>query len=230
MSYLAISLLPAFSSLVFDQPTVEIPSDPSLTQWIGDYPFKNTGKKPITITNVRTCCDCTTAKLEKKTYAPGESGKLQIIFKTENKNGIQEKHAVITTDDGAQPQVIFLKGKIETAYDHFSLSAESLRWEKKEARKPKIINVKVMLGSPYRISSMGLSNVPTVSPQALKTQISSQEKSDYFLSKYIPDERGGGEIKIIPPTLDQLFFSVLEIKTNFSNGITSVLKVNLVAL
>jgi len=141
-----------FSALVFENPTVEIPPDPSLKEWIAVYPFKNTGNKPVTITNIRTCCDCTTSKLDKKIFAPGESGKLSLIFKTKDKSGIQEKHAVITTNDGAEPQVIFLKGKIPTLYDYLTVTPQSLRWERGEERKAKMIQIQ--LNSPYRSENL----------------------------------------------------------------------------
>lgn len=42
----------------------------------GTYAFTNVGEQSITITQVRTSCGCTTATLDKTTYAPGESGQI----------------------------------------------------------------------------------------------------------------------------------------------------------
>lgn len=137
-----------FSALVFENPTVEIPPNPSLKEWVADYPFKNTGNKPVTILDVRPCCNCTVPKFEKKTYASGESGKLSLIFKTEGKTGIQEKHAVVITNDGAVPQVIFLKGRIFTLYDYLTLTPSSLRWNKGEEHKAK--SIQIQFKEPYQ--------------------------------------------------------------------------------
>jgi len=44
------------------------------------FAFRNAGDAPVTITGVRTSCGCTAAALEQKTYAPGESGRIDVRF------------------------------------------------------------------------------------------------------------------------------------------------------
>jgi hypothetical protein len=249
-----LSVSSGFAAIVFERSTVEIPSDPSLTQWVAEYPFKNTGKKPVTITQVRTCCGCTTSKLDKKTFAANESGKLSLIFKIEGKIGFQQKHAVIITNDGAPPSVVYMKGNIETAYDYFTLSTQSVRWEKGESRKQKTILISAKTGSPYRIISTHIldQNIDPVRSQNIKfetqdasmdasiehkkSQVKSKKDSllqspiigeSLFLLKNMPDVLGCIKLNIIPPRSSQSVASVLEIKTDFSNGSASLLVVNL---
>jgi hypothetical protein len=67
------------------------------------FPFKNTGDHPVTITGARPSCGCTTAALDKKTYAPGESGQIAVVFHPAERTGMQEKTITVTTDEPNQP-------------------------------------------------------------------------------------------------------------------------------
>ena len=46
----------------------------------------NVGPVPVKVTQFRSPCACTQAKLEKREYAPGESGTLEIVFVTMRTN------------------------------------------------------------------------------------------------------------------------------------------------
>jgi hypothetical protein len=63
------------------------------------FHFKNTGDHPVTITGTRPSCGCTTAALDKKTYAPGESGVIAVVFHSADRIGLQEKYITVTTDE-----------------------------------------------------------------------------------------------------------------------------------
>jgi hypothetical protein len=67
------------------------------------FPFKNTGDHPVTITGAQPSCGCTTAALDKKTYAPGESGQIAVVFHPGERTGLQEKYITVTTDEPNQP-------------------------------------------------------------------------------------------------------------------------------
>ena len=68
------------------------------------YKFTNTGATPLTITNVKTSCSCTAAKLGKSTYAPGETGVLNVTFTIGTRTGSHTKTITVTTDDAASPR------------------------------------------------------------------------------------------------------------------------------
>jgi hypothetical protein len=66
------------------------------------FPFKNTGDRPVTITGAQPSCGCTTAVPDKKTYAPGESGEIAVVFHPADRTGLQEKTITVTTDEPNQ--------------------------------------------------------------------------------------------------------------------------------
>jgi hypothetical protein len=65
-----------------------VPEDGSVT---AKYAFKNTGSEPVTIRRVQTSCGCTSAKLTKTTFAPGESGEIEVKFTFGSRRGLQRK-------------------------------------------------------------------------------------------------------------------------------------------
>lgn len=70
------------------------------------FPFRNAGEAPVTITSIKSSCGCTTARLEKRTYEPGESGEITGEFRIGSRQGAQRKTVRLATDSVAQPQVL----------------------------------------------------------------------------------------------------------------------------
>lgn len=63
------------------------------------FHFKVVGEQPVTLSSIRSSCGCTTAKLEKRTYQPGESGVIEAHFDFGSRIGAQEKYISVQTDD-----------------------------------------------------------------------------------------------------------------------------------
>jgi hypothetical protein len=70
------------------------------------FAFRNSGSAPVTIKKISTSCGCTTAKLDKKTYAPGESGEIEAKFTFSGRTGPQRKIITVVSDDPAQAQTV----------------------------------------------------------------------------------------------------------------------------
>ncbi|WP_043589186.1 DUF1573 domain-containing protein [Geminisphaera colitermitum] len=62
------------------------------------FPFKNTGQSPVTLTAIDSGCGCTTGTTAKKTYAPGETGHVRVIFTTGARMGAQSSVLIVRTD------------------------------------------------------------------------------------------------------------------------------------
>lgn len=68
-----------------------------------EMPFTNTGDRAITIRRMHAHCGCTTPELDKKTYQPGESGSIKVIFDPHRRYGTQAKKVTVYTDDPVLP-------------------------------------------------------------------------------------------------------------------------------
>jgi hypothetical protein len=80
----------------------KVPQGPQLEY---SFKFTNKGKSPLVIEKVQPSCGCTGATTDGKSeYAKGESGEIKVTFNTQGREGHQEKHIVIFTNDPDAPQ------------------------------------------------------------------------------------------------------------------------------
>lgn len=70
------------------------------------FTFKNTGKVPLVLSNVRTTCGCTASEWTKQPVAPGKTGQVKVTFNSAGKMGVQNKAiTVISNAINAQVQI-----------------------------------------------------------------------------------------------------------------------------
>ena len=108
---LFVILLPVIGqgALIWSNPQIELTTKPGDKEAVGLFRFENSGKSPVTITSVQPSCGCTTAELEKRTYASGEKGEIKAVFTLGDRVGAQEKIIYVATDDAsARPVALVL--------------------------------------------------------------------------------------------------------------------------
>lgn len=71
-----------FKEEIFDFGVVE-----EGTQVAHSFEFTNVGDEPLTILRVNTTCGCTTPEWTKEAIAPGEQGKIDIVFDSTGRPG-----------------------------------------------------------------------------------------------------------------------------------------------
>ncbi len=62
------------------------------------YRFKNTGTKPLIITNVSASCGCTIPETPKEPFAPGAEGVIRAIFNSKNHVGTNHKEIYVNAN------------------------------------------------------------------------------------------------------------------------------------
>lgn len=62
------------------------------------YRFKNTGDKPLLISQVEAGCGCTAPSYPTAPVAPGETGEITIAFNSTNRGGFQEKSVTVMSN------------------------------------------------------------------------------------------------------------------------------------
>lgn len=70
------------------------------------FRFKNTGNKPLVISNVSASCGCTVPETPKKPYAPGETGVIKASFNSTGKPGTQSKQVTVYANTNPQMNVL----------------------------------------------------------------------------------------------------------------------------
>lgn len=63
-----------------------------------EFKFKNSGNKPLVLSNVLTTCGCTATDWPKDPIAPGKSGTIEVKFNTTNRSGKQNKVVTIISN------------------------------------------------------------------------------------------------------------------------------------
>lgn len=80
---------------------------------ICEYEFTNVGEALLKIIKVKPDCGCTQFTLEKKEYAPGESGVLKFKYHAISRAGSVSRRIVVTTNDPIEPDItLTIKGKV----------------------------------------------------------------------------------------------------------------------
>ncbi len=78
------------------------------------FSIKNNGQDELNILKIKPSCGCTVTEIDKKTIKNGQSAKLTIVFDTKGKDGVQDKHINIYSNDPKSfTSVISLKTKIQ---------------------------------------------------------------------------------------------------------------------
>ena len=66
-----------------------------------NYRFKNTGTKPLIVTNVNASCGCTVPEKPEQPIKPGETGFIKVKF--DSKNRVGNAHKTVTVSSNAEP-------------------------------------------------------------------------------------------------------------------------------
>lgn len=76
-----------------------------------EFEYKNTGKAPLMLTNVRSSCGCTVPSWSKQPLMPGKSAKIKVKYNTNNVGNINKS---ITVESNASNGTVVLKitGKV----------------------------------------------------------------------------------------------------------------------
>ena len=76
------------------------------------FTFRNEGTKTLTITEIDSGCGCTEVKMENKIIAPGQDGRIEVIYNSAGEVGRQLK--TITLFSNAEPaqKQIFIKANV----------------------------------------------------------------------------------------------------------------------
>lgn len=148
------SIAAANADLSWDKPVQEfsaVPEDKAVT---AHFTFKNTSTDPVTIKRVTTSCGCTSAKLSKATYAPGETGDIEVKFVFGFRRGAQRKIVSVTSAD-KQEWRLDLRCWI---HEPLTVSPALVYWKSGAEAESKVVKLVAGRGSPLSIKSVKSTN------------------------------------------------------------------------
>lgn len=87
------------------------PAIPYDSQELFVFEFKNTGKTPLLIQDVKTSCGCTAAEKPSEPIQPGKKGVIKVKYDTK-RVGDLHKTITVTTNVQTEPIVLTIKGTV----------------------------------------------------------------------------------------------------------------------
>ena len=143
---LFLLLLPliAHADLQWTSPKVFVAADPSEPRANTKFIFTNTGSYPIRVMGTHTSCGCTAAVADSSPVAPGQTGVINISFRTLNRHGLYEEPILIDTDDPKNRQcTVTLRVLVQDAVE---VLPTLLFWQPGEPLTPKTVEITVTDG------------------------------------------------------------------------------------
>ena len=108
---LLLALMPLFAwcargQIVCAQPTNILNEKPGPRRVAADFEFRNSGNYPVKILRLHSSCSCTTASIEKKTIAPGESVIVKTTTRVKKSPGTDIVTVNLFTNDKEHPVIL----------------------------------------------------------------------------------------------------------------------------
>jgi hypothetical protein len=76
------------------------------------FHFKNIGSKNLIISGANGSCGCTIPEWPKEPIKAGDEGKIDVLFNSEGKSGLQEKTVTLVTNCEPATRIIKIKAEV----------------------------------------------------------------------------------------------------------------------
>jgi len=117
-----------------------------------EFKFTNTGDNVLKITKIQSTCGCTVAKLDKREYNPGESGSIEVTYRSSRGGGKVHKTIYVSSNDKKNPRVaLHIRGTVVQKVRHQPDQLRLLLTDK-EANSVRITLASID-GKPFSIKS-----------------------------------------------------------------------------
>ena len=153
--FLALSAGLANAALVWEHTTIAKTLPVGVEAVEVTFGFTNMGPKPVRIVQIQPSCGCTTATMEKQTFAPGEKGSLTAILDAKGFTGTQEKTIQVISDDDPKPTTLILRVTIP---ELVKVYPRLLWWSVGEETKAKEATVTLHADADIKIASVTSDN------------------------------------------------------------------------
>jgi len=124
--------------ITFEQTEFDLGAVGPATKHTLIYKFKNTGRETLKITDVKAPCGCTIPVLEKKEYAPGESGQIEVTYTAVVSRMPVTKHVYVVSNDRTKPEFTLMLKAVSVPKVSVTPENMQLSLREENAGMPKI--------------------------------------------------------------------------------------------
>lgn len=82
------------------------------------FKLKNTGDKPLLISDVHSSCGCTVPSYSEEPVSPGEEGFLKVTFNSAGKHGNQYKIVTVVSNTKPEKTELIITGDVKVPTDN----------------------------------------------------------------------------------------------------------------
>lgn len=106
-------ILSQAQTISFEQTTIDYGTVPVGSDGHRVFTFKNTGDKPLILTNVQASCGCTTPEWERNPVLPGKTGIIKVGYNTNTAGQFRKNIDVYTNDPENGRLSLFIQGNVD---------------------------------------------------------------------------------------------------------------------
>ncbi|MEM9480741.1 MAG: DUF1573 domain-containing protein [Verrucomicrobiota bacterium] len=141
----------AMAQLTFPETEIEKSMEASEDTTTVTFRFENKSDAEIKIEEVKTSCVCLTAKTDKESYAPGDSGEVTAVFKVGNASGEVRKYVNVSSSTSGKKHATERLGVKISIPEIITIEPKMLEWSTGEEMVPKKFTVSIDYASPIQI-------------------------------------------------------------------------------
>lgn len=119
-------------TITFDKTTIDYGTVPVNADGNRVFNFKNTGDKPLILSNVQPGCGCTASEWPKEPILPGKSAQIKVHYNTANAAPFKKSIDVFSNDPANGRVVLYIQGTVDP-----NAKAEVANAEKKNPQASK---------------------------------------------------------------------------------------------
>jgi hypothetical protein len=153
----ALAALPGAASAAFrfESTVVEVQAEFGAERATAVFRFTNAGSAPATVRGIETSCGCLSAKSDKKTYAPGESGQVEAVFNIKGMSGSVERSVSFeSATRGEAPVRLAVRVHIPLLIE---IEPKMTEWKVGEPPAPKRARIVMKGDEPIRVKNLSSS-------------------------------------------------------------------------
>lgn len=137
--FLSLFVMSALAAIEWEQTEQRVAVHPVQVRAVYHFSFRNTGNEPVDILQIRPLCGCLGARPDKRSYAPGERGELEVTFDLTDRLGSQSKSVAVVTSASKHEQLLSVETDIPRGY---VVEPKRLIWEAGEELAAKTVLLK----------------------------------------------------------------------------------------
>ena len=120
----------AFASaqtITFDKTTIDYGTIPANADGNRVFTFKNTGDKPLILSNVQPGCGCTASEYTKEPILPGKKGEIKVHYNTATVAPFKKTIDVFSNDPANGRIVLYIQGTVVNADTNIAAPATPVK-------------------------------------------------------------------------------------------------------